>query len=52
MISLPSNTVCHGRDLEGDEAIKIMGALDGDKIAKSIWEKLSAYTRRALIEID
>lgn len=50
LIPLPSNGVCHGTDLERDEAIKVIRAFGGDKIAKSIWGKLSGYSRRALVE--
>ena len=50
LIPPPSNGVCHGRDLERDEAIKVIQAFGGDKIAKSIWGKLSGYSRRALVE--
>lgn len=50
LIPPPSNAVCHGTDLERDDAIKVIRALGGDKIAKSIWGKLSGYSRRALVE--
>jgi hypothetical protein len=50
LIPPPSNAVCHGTDLERDEAIKVIRALGGDKAAKSIWGKLSGYSRRALVE--
>ena len=50
LISPPSNGVCHGTDLERDDAIKVIRALGGDKVAKSIWGKLSGYSRRALVE--
>ena len=50
LIPPPSNAVCHGTDLERDEAIKVIRAFGGDKIAKSIWGKLSGYSRRALVE--
>ena len=50
LIPPPSNAVCHGTDLERDDAIKMIRALGGDKIAKSIWGKLSGYSRRALVE--
>ena len=50
LIPPPSNGVCHGRDHERDEAIKVIQAFGGDKVAKSIWGKLSGYSRRALVE--
>jgi hypothetical protein len=50
LIPPPSNAVCHGTDLERDNAIKVIRAFGGDKIAKSIWGKLSGYSRRALVE--
>jgi hypothetical protein len=50
MIPPPCNGACHGRDLERDEAIKVIRSFGGDKIAKSIWGKLSGYSRRALVE--
>lgn len=50
LIPPPSNAVCHGTDLERDDAIKVTRAFGGDKVAKSIWGKLSGYSRRALVE--
>lgn len=50
LIPPPSNAVCHGTDLERDDAIKVIQAFGGDKAAKSIWGKLSGYSRRALVE--
>lgn len=50
LIPPPSNAVCHGTDVERDDAIKVILAFGGDKIAKSIWGKLSGYSRRALVE--
>lgn len=50
LIPPPSNAVCHGTDLERDDAIKVIRALGGDKIAKSIWGQLSGYSRRVLVE--
>jgi len=50
LIPPPSNAVCHGTDLERDEAIKMIRAFGNDKMAKSIWGKLSGYSRRALVE--
>jgi hypothetical protein len=50
LIPPPSNAVCHGIDYERDEAVSTIRAFGGDKIAKSIWGKLSGYSRRALVE--
>ena len=50
LIPPPSNGVCHGTDLERDGAIKVIRAFGGDRVAKSIWGKLSGYSRRALVE--
>ena len=50
LIPPPSNGVCHGTDVERDDAIKVIRAFGGDTIAKSIWGKLSGYSRRALVE--
>lgn len=50
LIPPPSNAVCHGTDLERDEAIQVIRAFGGDKTAKSIWGKLTGYSRRALVE--
>ncbi len=50
LIPPPSNAVCHGTDLERDDAIKVIRAFGGDKVAKSIWGKLSGYSRRSLVE--
>jgi hypothetical protein len=50
LIPPPSNAVCHGTHLERDDAIKMIQAFGGDKVAKSIWRKLSGYSRRALVE--
>jgi Transposase DDE domain len=50
LIPPPSNAVCHGTDLERDGAVLAIRAFGGDKIAKSIWGKLSGYSRRALVE--
>lgn len=50
LIPPTSNPVCHGTDLERNEAIKAIRAFGGEKVAKSIWGKLSGYSRRALVE--
>lgn len=50
LIPPPRNGVCHGIDLDRDRAIATIRALGGDKIAKSIWGKLTGYSQRALVE--
>jgi len=50
LIPPPSNAVCHGTDPERDRAVLDIRAFGGDKIAKSIWGKISGYSRRALVE--
>jgi hypothetical protein len=50
LIPPPRNAVCHGVDQDRDRAVLDIRFFGGDKIAKSIWGKLSGYSRRALIE--
>jgi hypothetical protein len=50
LIPPPKNGVCHGKDRDRDDAIRAITAFGGDKDAKSIWGKLSGYSRRALVE--
>ena len=50
LIPPPKNGVCRGIDLDRDKAILDIHALGGDKIARSIWGKLTGYSRRALVE--
>jgi transposase len=50
LIPPPKNGVCNGIDVDRDQAILDIRALGGDKIARSIWGKLSGYSRRALVE--
>jgi transposase len=50
LIPPPKNGVCNGIDVDRDQAILDIHALGGDKIARSIWGKLSGYSRRALVE--
>lgn len=50
LIPPPSNAVCHGTDLDRDHAILAIHGFGGDKMAKSIWGRLSGYSRRALVE--
>lgn len=50
LIPPPKNGVCSGIDLERDQAILDIRAFGGDKIARSIWGKLTGYSRRALVE--
>jgi hypothetical protein len=46
----PKHAVCRGRDKERDRAVLDIRSLGGDKIAKSLWGKLSGYSRRVLVE--
>ena len=50
LIPPPKNAICRGIDSERDQAVQIIRAFGGDKIAKSIWGKLTGYSRRALVE--
>lgn len=50
LIPPPKNGVCNGVDAERDQAVLDIRALGGDKIGRSIWGKLTGYSRRALIE--
>ncbi len=50
LIPPPKNAVCHGTDLDRDRAILDIRIFGGDKIAKSIWGKLTGYSERALVE--
>ena len=46
----PKNGICNGIDTDRDQAVVDIRALGGDKIARSIWGKLTGYSRRALVE--
>lgn len=50
LIPPPKHARYKGNDDERDEAIKIIRGLGGDKRAKSLWGKLTGYSRRALVE--
>jgi IS5 family transposase len=50
LIPPPKNAVCHGTDSDRDSAVLAIRGLGGDKVAKSIWGKLSGYSERALVE--
>lgn len=50
-IPLPKNGARHGTDLERDEAITVIRAFAGDKMAKSIRGKSCGYSRRSLLEM-
>ena len=50
LIPPPSNAVCHGTDPDRDHAVLTIRGLGGDKLAKSIWGKLTGYSQRALVE--
>jgi hypothetical protein len=50
LIPPPKNGVCSGIDVDRDQAVLDIRALGGDKVARSIWGKLTGYSRRALVE--
>lgn len=50
LIPPPKNGVCSGIDVDRDQAVQDIRELGGDKIARSIWGKLTGYSRRALVE--
>lgn len=50
LIPPPKNARVWGRDIERDDAIRIIAGLGGDKEAKSLWGKLTGYSARALVE--
>lgn len=50
LIPPPKNAICHGTDPDRDHAVLTIRGFGGDKIAKSIWGKLSGYSQRALVE--
>lgn len=50
LIPPPKNGICSGIDINRDQAVLDIRALGGDKIARSIWGKLTGYSRRALVE--
>lgn len=50
LIPPPVHAVYGGIDAERDRAVLDIRAFGGDKIAKSIWGKMSGYSRRALVE--
>ena len=50
LIPPPKNGVCSGIDRDRDQAVLDIYAFGGDKVARSIWGKLTGYSRRALVE--
>lgn len=50
LVPPPKNAVCRGIDLDRDDAVRLIRFLGGDKIAKSIWGRLTGYSQRALVE--
>jgi hypothetical protein len=50
LIPPPKNARYRGTNSERDQAIAVIRGLGGDKEAKSIWGKLSGYSRRVLVE--
>jgi len=50
LIPPPKTAVCKGGDLNRDQAVMDIRNLGGDLTARSIWGKLTGYSRRALVE--
>lgn len=50
LIPPPRHAVCRGIDPGRDRTVLEICGLGGDKIAKSIWGKLTGYSQRALVE--
>ena len=50
LIPPPKNAKYHGRGDERDRAILEILGLGADKLARSIWSKLTGYNRRVLVE--
>jgi IS5 family transposase len=50
LIPPPKNARYRGLDDERDQDLLLIRGLGGDKRAKSIWAKLTGYSRRALVE--
>lgn len=50
LIPPPRNARLRFWDKDRDDAIRIIHGLGGDKEAKSLWGKLTGYSRRALVE--
>jgi hypothetical protein len=50
LIPLPKNARYRFSNSERDQAIVAIRGLGGDKEARSVWGKLSGYSRRALVE--
>jgi hypothetical protein len=50
LIPPPRNARLHGKNLDRDDSILIIRGLGNDKVAKSIWGKLTGYSIRSLVE--
>lgn len=50
LIPPPKNGRVRGKDPNRDDAIRLIRGLGGDKIARSIWGKLTGYSQRSLVE--
>ncbi len=50
IIPPPRNARLRYKDIDRDDAIRIINGFGGDKEAKSLWGKLTGYIRRALVE--
>ena len=44
------NSRVWGRDVDRDDAVRIIRGFGGDRKAKSLWGKITGYSRRALVE--
>ncbi len=50
LIPPPKNGRIRNKDPDRDDALRIIRALGGDQVAKSLWSKMTGYSRRALVE--
>jgi len=50
LIPPPRNGRVRGKDADRDDAIRLIKGLGNDKMARSLWGKLTGYSRRALVE--
>ena len=50
LIPPPKNAKYHGRGDERDRAVLEILGLGNDKLARSVWGKLTGYNQRALVE--
>jgi len=50
LIPPPRNGRVRGKDADRDDAIRLIKGLGNDELARSLWGKLTEYSRRALVE--